>query len=333
MEKIRRNAPCPCGSGKKYKKCCDPNAPRTVTATEEPAKKGQVGTQAQPLPVQPQGRSLPALTCFRSERYVITVISSSGRYKILQVMFGKKDGSLYLNFPYYLNRQGLVSLVHFPGNTKLPATLSLEPGGKATSHLVKYSHHPSGVAHFSQDGKVLSVIRRRSVPLSEAEGHIFTTMFQGLNCFQSADAIKDTGYNKKRTTLDFSFRDTEPEAVKLVGRWYHLRSLKMRAHGSVGGPRVRFQTPDGDQCQAFLLGHPFDVKNKHCVLMLACEAIPRLSKDRESALTFIGGFDRPEIVNDASVDTTFLAFSYPVLNHAELKQRLGSIDFSRKMQN
>ena len=22
MPKIRRNAPCPCGSGKKYKKCC-----------------------------------------------------------------------------------------------------------------------------------------------------------------------------------------------------------------------------------------------------------------------------------------------------------------------
>jgi len=24
MEKVRRNAPCPCGSGKKYKKCCLP---------------------------------------------------------------------------------------------------------------------------------------------------------------------------------------------------------------------------------------------------------------------------------------------------------------------
>lgn len=23
--KISRNDPCPCGSGKKYKKCCDPN--------------------------------------------------------------------------------------------------------------------------------------------------------------------------------------------------------------------------------------------------------------------------------------------------------------------
>jgi integrase len=27
MEKVGRNAPCPCGSGKKYKRCCRPTVP------------------------------------------------------------------------------------------------------------------------------------------------------------------------------------------------------------------------------------------------------------------------------------------------------------------
>ncbi len=245
-------------------------------------------------------------------------------------MFGKKDGSLYVNFPYFVNHEGLVSLVHFPGKIKLPTSLSLEPGGKATTHLVKYSHHPTGRAHFSQDGKVLSEIRRESVPLNKAEGHIFTTMFQGLNCFESADPVKDTGYNNKRTTLNFSFEGIEPEAIKMVGRWYRLTNLAKRVQGSVSGSLVPCQTPDGKKYWAFLLGHPYEVENKDYVLMLTCEAVPKLDKDEESALTFIGGFDHPEIVNDTNVDTTFLAFSYPIQNREELEQKLGSIDFIKQ---
>lgn len=336
MAKIGRNAPCHCGSGKKYKKCCDPNMPRIGPASEhvEVKEKEQAASQTQPLSDQPQDAASSALTCFRSERYVVTITSASGRYKILQVMFGKKDGSLYVNFPYFVNREGLVSLVHFPGNIKLPTSLSLEPGGKATSHLVKYSHHPTGTAHFSQDGKVLSVVRRLSVPLNEAEGHIFTTMFQGLKYFELTDPVKDMGHTKKRTTLNFSFEDTEPEAIKIVGRWYHLSNLAKRVQGALTftGPLIPCQTPEGKKYWAFLLGHPYNVENKDYVLMLTCEAVPTLDKDEESALTFIGGFDRPEIVNDRSVDTTFLAFSYPIQNREELEQKLGSIDFIRKAE-
>jgi hypothetical protein len=28
MEKVGRNDPCPCGSGKKFKKCCEMNKPK-----------------------------------------------------------------------------------------------------------------------------------------------------------------------------------------------------------------------------------------------------------------------------------------------------------------
>lgn len=330
MATIGRNAPCPCGSGKKYKKCCNPNPQRTEWTTGQVKTTERTAPQAQTLPAHLQGETSLALTCFRSERYVITIASASGRYKILQVVFGNKDGSIYVNFPYFVNHEGLVSLVHFPGNIQLPTSLSLEPGGKVTSHLVKYSHHPTGRAHFSQDGKVLSEIRKESVPLNKAEGHIFTTMFQGLEYFEPADHVKDAGYTKKRTTLNFSFEDTEPEAIKIVGRWYRLTNLAKRIQGTVSGPAVPCETPDGKKYWAFLLGHPYDVENKDSVLMLTCEAVPKLDKDEESALTFIGGFDHPKTVNDTKVDTTFLAFSYPIQNHEELKHKLGSIDFVRR---
>lgn len=34
--KIGRNEPCPCGSGRKYKRCCGALAPRSVSATTRP---------------------------------------------------------------------------------------------------------------------------------------------------------------------------------------------------------------------------------------------------------------------------------------------------------
>ncbi len=36
MTKISRNSPCPCGSGKKYKKCCLSHAKKEVKAKESP---------------------------------------------------------------------------------------------------------------------------------------------------------------------------------------------------------------------------------------------------------------------------------------------------------
>jgi hypothetical protein len=36
---------------------------------------------------------------FRSERYVITIQVGDNRYKVLQIVFSQKDGSLFVNFP------------------------------------------------------------------------------------------------------------------------------------------------------------------------------------------------------------------------------------------
>src|SRR5437667_2768383 len=107
------------------------------------------------------GRGM-AGSVFRSERFVISVECGVLRRKVFQCQFAKRDGSLFVNFPYFKHSQGVVSLVGWPGGYA-STTLSLEPGGRVSSHLVKYAHHPNGRAHFSQDGRVLTLIKKNAV--------------------------------------------------------------------------------------------------------------------------------------------------------------------------
>lgn len=268
--------------------------------------------------------------CFSAERYIVTVETSSRRHKILQIMFGKKDGSLYVNFPYFKHNEGLTSIVTIPANITYPTTAELTPGGKATSHLVKYSHHSDGRVHFSQDGRVRSTVRKQSVPLAEADDHMFTVKFQGLSEFELGDPSEDKAPPTiKRKIVNFRFPDIEPEALKIVGRWYSRANLVKRIQGTVNGPIIPCLTRDGEKAWGILLANPHRLQGEEYILLLICEPIPLLDKEQEAALTFIGGFDPSNIVNDRSIATTFLAFTYPVKNLDELARELGSIDFIR----
>ena len=83
---------------------------------------------------------------YRAERYVIATRKKKPN-KLFQIIFGK-HGSVFVNFPYFENSKGMVSLVKYPSNTRDPIDLSLVDGGKVTSHLVKYSHPPDGEGAF-----------------------------------------------------------------------------------------------------------------------------------------------------------------------------------------
>jgi len=269
---------------------------------------------------------------FRSERYVITIHVGQNRNKVLQIVFGQKDGSLFVNFPYYQHSEGLVSVATLAGGKGHKMEISLVPGGKVTSHMVKYSHHPDGMSLFSQTGRVLSAVRKKSIPLAQQEGHIFTTQFQYLKAFEVADKIKDQDkYDPKRSVINFSFGDKEPEAIKIVGRWYTLKELLSRivvrdGKTRIFGPKVPCRTDAGKMYIGFLLsptmGNPMD----KFALLLTCEAVPKLNQLEQTCLTFIGGFDPPYIINNLEVDTTMLALSYPASNYDELRKSLGSID-------
>lgn len=262
----------------------------------------------------------------RSERYVLAIEAGALRRKILQVQFSKRDGSLFVTFPYFEKTDGIVSLATVaPGRE---TTMELEPGGQISSHSVKYSHHPDGNAHFSQTGRVVTSIRKKAIPLSEASGHLFTVHAQGIERFAQPTPKdeRDKQPNPKRTYLSFVVPG-ETQTVKLVGRLYSLQGLAERLPSGVVRPVIGTVLPDGTVGVAFVCSGPEASPSENTILILSCEPLPRFAGGPEASLLFMGGFDPPSVTNDFSKATSALSFSYPVANAKELRERLGSIDF------
>jgi hypothetical protein len=265
------------------------------------------------------------VNAFRSDRVVVTLQIGSKRYKACQLFFGR-DRSLFVNFPYFRHRTGILSAATIPANGQTTSQIDLQNGGKIASHLVKYSHHPDGRAHFSQTGKVRTEIRRQSVALDEQCGHIFTVLIQGIEGFDKADPVKDTGTSPKRTALTFQIVDQlRSETTKLVGRWYDVSALVLGGQSQPTiGPVVTAQDPEGKQLQGFLVASPHD--NARHVLFITCQQIPRVSAEPE-LLIFYGGFSAPDTMNDTTQEAGFLAFTYPAADAEELKKTIGTVDW------
>jgi hypothetical protein len=263
------------------------------------------------------------ITTFKSESYTIAVEKNYKVYKIFKIFFGK-DGTLYINFPYYKYRQGLLCIAKLRKNLKPPMDVSLLPGGKLTSYYVKYSHHLDGNAAFSQDKKIFT-IKKMSVPLRELEGHIFTIQLQGLLDFEEAKEKEIGIISVKKIFIKFPIK--ENKTIKFVGQWYLIDKLKWKKEGM--GLIVDCTDPRGNIYKgSYLLSPNKENPLSNYVLLLNCKEMPLLSKTEPSTLTFIGGFDRKKIVDDLRFDTKFLAFMYPEDDFDKLKKSLELIDFS-----
>lgn len=118
-----------------------------------------------------------------ASHHVVAIKTRSSHAKILQIAWGS-DGTIMVHLPYYKHADGLLSIATMPAGNGTPLQVSLEDAGKVTSHRVKYSHHIDGRAHFSQDGKILTKIKKQSVPLATLSGHVFTAQAQGLQDFE-----------------------------------------------------------------------------------------------------------------------------------------------------
>lgn len=271
---------------------------------------------------------------FQSEKFIFCIQVKDERRKIFQVFFGKSDGSLYVSFPYFDKNEGILSVGILPAFLR-QVNISLEQRGKVTSKRVKYTHHPDGEAHFSQKGQIFTSIRKQSHPLTEDEGHIFTLLFQSPSHFKATTPQKDHSLpTQRRTVLNFDFKNTEPEAVKIVGWWYEARSiiprLKATTDKQIGGtrigPTIFTSTSNGKFKRTFLIGPPQGSQMARFVLMVNCEGVQLINKTEEAMLVFIAGFDSPSNTGDLSCDTSFLCASYPASNYNELAKQIGSVD-------
>ncbi|MGO9903046.1 MAG: hypothetical protein ACLP0J_25940 [Solirubrobacteraceae bacterium] len=247
-------------------------------------------------------------------------------YKVAQIVFQKRDGSVFVTFPYYAHGTGLVSHARLDAHS---SQLDLKPGGKVTSHLVKYAHHPDGEAHFSQSGKVLTRVRKTAVRLDEAGGHLFTVHIVGCSDFKAASESERARMpSTRRTLLNCDFGAETPRGIKIVGRLYTTASLKFEGEPPcVPGPVAAVQ-PDGAQRWAFPTSPPKGWPGDYRLLLLTAENWPADDYPDGPHVSFMGGFDRQDIARDTRQSTTVLALSYPIESYDELRRQLGSIDFA-----
>lgn len=260
----------------------------------------------------------------RSERVVCTLTAGELRIKAFQVVFSN-DGSLHIAFPYFKHRTGILCASHIPATGTRESQVNLEDGGKVTSHFVKYSHHASGEALFSQTGKIMNSIRRQSIALDKQHGHLFTLLVQGLTALDLVHPVKDAITSTKRAIIDFALETTE--AVKFVGRWYDVNKMRFNNPTPTIGPTLLMTDPDGKQINACMVASP--AENAQRILAITCEPIPKLGPEPEIFL-FYGGFDPADVMNDLTKEAGFLAFVYPVSQAEKIRARLGSVDYVPK---
>jgi hypothetical protein len=264
----------------------------------------------------------------RSRQYVFTLTTNLVKKKVFRIWFGK-DGSIYIASPYFLEEDGILSRVIIDaGEDKYPRDISLGKSGKVTTHLVKYSHHASGEALFSQDRKIKSEIRKPSVPLNSLEGHFFTIQIQNIDNFADATPKDKDKLSKKRTVYNVNIYDIDKlMSLKIVGRRYHISNLKKTSFNN-NQPIIKLIMPlNNGFAKGFALFPPEEYLFSEYFIFVSFELISRLSKDYESVFSFIGGFDDKEIINDYTKNTSFLAMSYPINNIDRLLNEIGSVDY------
>jgi hypothetical protein len=273
---------------------------------------------------QMEGFQAGNINAIRSERVICTVTAGNLRVKAFQIVFGS-DGSLFITFPYFRHRTGILSASAIPATGTRQSQVNLEQGGKVTSHLVKYSHHTDGRAHFSQTGKIITSIKRQSIALDKQHGHMFSLLIQGLNALDVADPIKDAVTSSKRALVDFAVESSE--AIKFAGHWFDVNKMGFNNPTPTIGPTLLTTDPDGTQRNACMLASP-NVNARH-VLAISCEAILKLGPEPEMFL-FYGGFESAETMKDTTKEAGFLAFLYPLSEADKMRERLGSVDYILK---
>src|ERR1700682_2519633 len=126
---------------------------------------------------------MKTLRVLSNDRYVIGIESGEVVKKIFQII-PARDGSLYVSFPYSPFDVGRVGILTVTTGSEKEGII-FGDDAPVTAERVKYSHHPSGEAHFSQSGRVKTDIRKSSVPFGQISGHIFTVTLQGIDHYES----------------------------------------------------------------------------------------------------------------------------------------------------
>ena len=244
---------------------------------------------------------------------------------MFQLMF-LKNGSLVVSFPYFYEAACQLAIGTIPP-APMPQKISLNERLWGSSHKVKYTHHVDGRAHFSQDGKIQTIVKRESVPLGAAVGHLFTVQLQGLSAFKALPADQHHPPRPSRANAVFQLTGRKSDSVKFLGQIYQrdhfIRSL-VNVKSPVG-PRLMLAGPDGRRHMGVMMAA---AEFPERLLIVTAEAISALNQDGPT-ITFIGGFDSPDVVFDHSRPSDFLFMASPAGDIERIFADHGTVDLVR----
>ena len=255
----------------------------------------------------------------------LTVATPLAHHKVVHLTFGRSG--IFVQFPYFRHRDGIASSVTLESRSSPPHKLKLDEHGKVTSHLVKLSHHIDGSAHFSQDGKVLTQIRRKSFRLDNSIGPVFQLFAFWLSGFDVRDS---TTVTDDRAYVQFQSLGSHVFGVNIQGEWRCKKGLadNIEGTGPAGPVTSVIHRKTGVNTQVAFLGSPVPHPLDSHVLMVACSRADPPAGVTTPMIILIGGWDHAEVhEGDPPVEQTgCLACLYPVASADQLAQRIGSID-------
>lgn len=273
------------------------------------------------------------INAIRSQRIVVRVRDGPTLRKLFTFGFLPSDGSIWIAVPYFEHSsEALLSELTMSAGQTGQQKLSLTEVGKVTTHRVKFSHHRSGECLFSLTGKVESVIRRQSEPLTAIAGHIATIQVEGLSGFKEDRSGRDDApwdEPRRDRTITLKAEAAEAGSLKFVFNAYAKRFLRQHLGGREAGPWTNIQTTDGLVREGMIVAPPTGTPGAATFLVFTWERGKRLYEEAgHSGFSLIGGFDPPSISRDITKDSSFLAMLSPPENYKELLGSIGTIDLN-----
>lgn len=318
-----RNDRCPCGSGRKFKVCHLRDYEPALRLKPPTSAPGESTIERAVASNNNLTRQEGRIRFLSAERATVLIGFPERLHQICQVQFAK-DGGIFVHFPYFPPSLGILSETKAPPVGMKSVTYELTELGKFTSELVKFSHHPDGEVHFSQDGKVRTAIRRTSFPLDGPIGQIFQ-----LNAYWPSGFAELTRVDKKRGYLTFLFRDRLPTAIRVVAEWRRKKEISDNVEGVPPGPRTEIlKKSTGESFQAFFFGPPTGFPIQDHVLVVSAGVTVHPKNVDSTTMVFVGGLDLHEVAAPGipAAPSGSLVFLYPSKAKASVIKQIGSID-------
>jgi hypothetical protein len=251
------------------------------------------------------------LKYFAAENTVVFVQTPFVRVKVCRIIFGQRDGSIYVDFPYLVAKEGLLSEVSLPPKHDKPHELDLRKNGKHVTTDVKFAHHTSGIAHFSKTGWTSRLPERRSFPLATSIGAVFEVSIFWLHALADLDHIKG-----RDAHVGFRFADRALNSICVRAEWRRKDDIAANREDlfhPVGPETTGVHRKTGAVTFFRMLGQPRGFPLQDHILLICAYPIEMASPDQGPGMVFFGGWNEHEQTAEhpERYRHTCLAFMYP----------------------